>query len=68
MAKPTAVVDYQICDPKKCSEDGKCPAIKKCKHKALQQEAKGEAPAVFGLCMGCSTCVTACPLKAIRLI
>ena len=68
MAKPTAVVDYSLCDPSQCSDDGKCPAAKKCKHKVLKQEEVGEPPVQFGLCMGCATCVTACPRKAIRIL
>jgi translation initiation factor RLI1 len=68
MAKENAVVDYKICDLEKCgAQDGKCPAVKVCKHKVLIQEELGEPPYQFGLCRGCSTCIAACPLKAIRL-
>ena len=68
MSKPNAVVDYQVCDLEKCSQDGICPACKHCKHKVLKQEKPGEPPVQFGLCQGCATCVTACPLKAIRMM
>ena len=67
MAKPQAVVDYQICCPEKC-KDGVCLAVLECKHKVLKQDEPGEAPYQLGLCQGCATCVTACPCKAIRLL
>jgi len=68
MAKPTAVVDYSICDIEKCSTDGICVAVAACEQKTLKQEAPGEPPMQFGLCKGCAACVKACPLKAIRMI
>ncbi len=68
MAKPTAVVDYGICDPAKCSVDGVCIAARDCPQRTLKQEEPGEPPMQFGMCKGCATCVTACPLKAIKLI
>ncbi|RME26885.1 MAG: hypothetical protein D6806_05510 [Deltaproteobacteria bacterium] len=68
MAKPVATVDYSICDPSKCSDDGRCPAVKECPQKTLKQEARGEPPVQFGMCKGCATCVTACPLKAIKML
>jgi translation initiation factor RLI1 len=69
MPKPTAVVDYKICDPQKCCpEDGKCPAAAACEQKTMKQEGPFEPPIVFGLCKGCATCVTACPLKAIKIL
>jgi NAD-dependent dihydropyrimidine dehydrogenase PreA subunit len=61
-------VDYQICDIEKCSQDGICVACKECKQKVLKQEAPGEAPVQLGMCQGCATCLTACPLNAIRLM
>lgn len=68
MAKPVAVVDYSICDLSKCSTDGICPAAKACPQKVMKQEAKGEAPVQFGMCKGCATCVTACPIEAIKMM
>jgi MinD superfamily P-loop ATPase len=68
MAKPTAAVDYTICDIQKCSKDGVCIACKHCKNKVLRQEEPGQPPFQLGPCQGCSSCLTACPLKAIRLI
>jgi translation initiation factor RLI1 len=68
MAKPTAVVDYSICDPSKCSVDGVCPAARECPQRTLKQEEPGEPPVQFGMCKGCATCVTTCPLKAIKLL
>lgn len=68
MAKPIAVVDPHICTPYACSPDGKCPAVRECKHRVLKQEERGEPPFQFGLCQGCATCVTACPRKAIKMM
>ncbi len=67
MAKPQAAVDYQICRPDKCP-DGICLAARECPHKVLKQDAPGEGPYQLGMCVGCGTCVTACPFKAIRLL
>jgi translation initiation factor RLI1 len=68
VAKPVAVVDYALCRPYECSEDGKCPACKECKYKVLKQEEVGEPPYQFGLCRGCATCATVCPRKAIKMM
>ncbi|NOZ86253.1 MAG: hypothetical protein GXP49_08290 [Deltaproteobacteria bacterium] len=67
MAKPFAMVIFEKCKPFECSPDGKCPATKACEYKVLRQEEPGEPPFQIGLCKGCGNCVTACPLKAIKL-
>ena len=66
MPKPTATVDYQVCDPKKCPAE-RCLAVEACEHKVLRQDAPDEGPYALGMCTACGACVTACPLKAIRL-
>ena len=68
MAKPRATVDYSICDPASCGEDGRCQAVAACEHKVLEQEAPGESPFAFRMCLACGSCVTACPRQAIRLL
>jgi len=68
MSKATAVVIFERCKPDQCSKDGRCPALKECEFKVLKQESPGEPPYQFGLCKGCGSCVTACPLEAIKLI
>ncbi len=68
MAKPVATVDYSLCRPNKCSADGLCVCAQACEKKTLRQEKKGEPPVQFGLCQGCATCATVCPLKAIKML
>ena len=67
MAKEQATVDFKLCDPSKCSTDGRCPARKACEKRVLKQDGPGETPYLFGPCVACGTCITACPLGAITL-
>jgi len=70
MPKQTAVVDYEVCRPERCApEDGLCAAARACRRNLLVQEQAYEAPFVFpaDMCQGCSDCIRACPLDAIRL-
>lgn len=63
MAKPMATVDNSICRPEMCSADGVCAAARACEKKTVRQEEEdGGPPVQFGLCQGCATCATACPL------
>lgn len=68
MAKPVAVVQFDLCQPAKCGADGRCPALKVCKKKVLKQDGPFEVPYQLGPCVGCGECVTACPLQAIRML
>ncbi len=68
MAKPVAVIDYQVCNPKNCDPKGKCPAVSACKHKVIKQDAPGEPPYQLGPCLACGSCLAACAYKAIRLV
>ena len=63
-------IDYQKCDPRKCSEDGICKAVMECPHKVLKQEDKYEVPFLnpSRYCKGCGVCKEACPLKAVEKI
>jgi len=63
-------VDYQKCDPKKCSLDGVCKSVMACPHKVLRQEDKNEVPYLnpSRFCKGCAVCAEACPLKAVEKI
>jgi len=68
MAKQTAVVDYEKCHPEKCDK-GICLAVLACPNKVLRQEAPYEMPDPNpSMCVGCSLCAQACPLKAIRMM
>ena len=67
MAKAMAVVDYDRCDPRRCGQEP-CPAAKACPTRILRQEGPGEVPMALGPCRGCATCVTACPLRAIKML
>jgi translation initiation factor RLI1 len=69
MPKPTASVDYQLCKPTECGcRTTACLAVRACEHKVLRQDETGDPPYAWSTCVGCGTCVTACPLKAIRLV
>lgn len=68
MPKQTAAVDYQRCEPDHCPE-GRCVAASVCEKKILIQFSAYEMPEMKpGLCLGCSDCVKACPLGAIRMM
>ncbi len=68
MPKKTIAVDYQACEPEKC-EDGICKAALVCEKKILTQEAPYEMPDTKpSMCLGCSLCLQACPMNALRLI
>lgn len=61
-------VNFNKCDPKKCDlKHGICVAVQKCKHEILEQEGPFEMPMHSSreMCIGCSDCAKACPLKAI---
>lgn len=65
-----AIIDMDICDPRKCApEGGVCVALKGCKHKLLIQEEPFDPPMHLYAekCMGCSGCEKECPLKAIKI-
>ncbi|MHB9029894.1 MAG: 4Fe-4S binding protein [Candidatus Latescibacterota bacterium] len=70
MPKPKAIVQYNKCDPEKCSPDrGACSAVAACPRDILEQEEPFESPVIFSLdmCQGCGACVPACKLEAVRL-
>jgi len=67
--KSFALINYEICNPRKCNPDeGFCAAVPACSHKVLKQiDGVFESPMVFyDLCMGCWDCVEACPLDAVQ--
>lgn len=67
MPKPTSLIDYQKCSPEDC-ENGICLAVLACPNKVLRQEAPYEMPDPYpGMCLGCGSCVLACPLGAVRV-
>jgi translation initiation factor RLI1 len=66
--KEFALVDYEVCDIKKCDpQNGICKASKACTHSVLKQiDGPFESPIVFqDMCMGCWDCMEACPFDAI---
>jgi ATP-binding cassette subfamily E protein 1 len=68
--KKYAVIDLELCDPKKCNPDkGICMAIKPCKHNIIVQEEPFEPPQIISqsMCVGCADCAGACPFKAIKI-
>jgi translation initiation factor RLI1 len=67
--KEFALVDYDKCNPGKCSPgEGVCSSAKACAHKVMKQiDGPFEPPMVFqDICMGCWDCIDACPLNAVQ--
>jgi ATP-binding cassette subfamily E protein 1 len=66
-----ANVDFSACRPGLCDEEwGLCSAAKACTKSLLEQEEPYDTPSLLSckLCSGCSRCVKACPLGAIRVV
>lgn len=67
MPKRVAYLDYEKCRPEMCQQ-GVCVAAKACEKKLFRQEQPCEVPMVdSSRCLGCSECILACPLNAIRM-
>jgi len=65
-----ATIDFDKCEPSRCDPvNGLCEAARACKRKLLVQEEAGEAPLLLSekMCVGCGTCVAACPSSAIQI-
>ncbi|MDY6892412.1 MAG: hypothetical protein SVO26_01680 [Chloroflexota bacterium] len=69
MPKKAPVVDYNECHPEKCDK-GVCVAALACEYGSLVQEEPYEMPELNPAkwCHSCAKCVTACPLKAIKMM
>ena len=62
MMRPILYVDLQACHT--CS---KCQARLACKTRAIVQIERGDLPVIDAeRCLGCQTCVPACPFGAVR--
>ncbi len=67
MAKATAQINWDLCQPNECSTDGRCLAKAICKKKTLKQDEPGDGPYALGPCVACGECLSACPYGAIKL-
>lgn len=67
-----AVVDYDLCKPRKCSYEciRLCPINKTGRGVAIEakEELKGKPVIYEDACIGCGICVKACPFKAISIV
>ncbi len=66
-----ASIDLTLCDPKICDQQcGICQASLACTHKILIQDDPYDEPMLISvrMCVGCGDCVTACPLRAIKIL
>ena len=68
MPKKTAVIDYDLCDPTKCSKDGYCKSADNCMRKLLTQAAPYEQPDPPMMCLGCGVCTVECPRRAVKMV
>jgi NAD-dependent dihydropyrimidine dehydrogenase PreA subunit len=65
---PVPSIDFNKCQPARCT-GGICVAIHACPHKAFVQEQPYDFPLHdASMCTGCGSCVSACPVKAIRMV
>ncbi|MCE4621588.1 MAG: ribosome biogenesis/translation initiation ATPase RLI, partial [Desulfurococcales archaeon] len=67
-----AVVDYDLCKPRKCSYEciRLCPINKTGRGVAIEakEDLKGKPVIYEDACIGCGICVKACPFKAISIV
>ncbi len=67
-----AVIDYEVCKPKKCSYEciRVCPVNKTGKGTAIEADMHSrDKPVIYeDVCIGCGLCVKACPFKAISIV
>lgn len=67
-----AVIDYELCKPKKCNYEcvNVCPVNKTGKGVAIEADmaSRGKPVIYEDVCIGCGLCVKACPFKAISIV
>mgnify|MGYP005656707603 FL=1 len=68
MPKKIALIDYDLCDPTKCSKDGYCKSADNCMRHLIEQEAPYEKPDPPMMCLGCGVCTIECPLGAVKMV
>ncbi|MFC1978977.1 hypothetical protein ACFLVP_03215 [Chloroflexota bacterium] len=67
MPSKIAMVDFNKCQPDKCT-DGVCTAARACEKKLMKQLEPYETPMTQGsMCKACSDCVKACPFDAVTI-
>ena len=61
-------IDFNKCHPERC-DHGICVAGGACPHKVFFQEQPYDFPMhIAAMCVGCGSCSSACPFKAIRMV
>ncbi|ENN96449.1 ATPase RIL [Methanocaldococcus villosus KIN24-T80] len=65
-----AIIDYERCQPKKCSLEciKYCPGVRMGEKTIVIDEKTGKPVISEVLCSGCGICVKRCPFKAISII
>ena len=66
-----AVIDYEVCKPRKCNYEciSVCPVNKTGKIAIKADKARKGKPVIFEeTCIGCGLCVKACPFDAIFIV
>ncbi|OUJ18608.1 Translation initiation factor RLI1 containing Fe-S and AAA+ ATPase domain [Methanonatronarchaeum thermophilum] len=65
-----AVLDRELCQPKKCSKEciNFCPKVRSGEEAVVVNDEDGKPEINESICIGCNICVRKCPFKAITIV